>query len=674
MRLRFFFFAVFLFAELSSPTRSQCQTWHKVAQIANMGRVSACYFFDENTGIIGFDQISKGSPLLHTTDGGVTWQAVSTPIVSIRWTCDIWFKNSLEGWATFIDTGEGGILWHSIDGGLSWSPVVLTGEFKGVRATPNALIVTSLVDPGIFVSSNGGATFYSENIAMQNGIDFVDNLHGATGDYFSKYAFSYTTDGGKNWLPAAGPRDECWGVLGIQGTGTFFAVSEIENEILRSTDFGVTWNSIYSLSVNGSIAIGNNGLYVQTMDEGLFSSSDTGKSWINFGGPSNGRDCAIAVFSCMMYAFDAYGGIWKSSVGQPFKITEVPLNFGTLMPCEAHDTIISIINTECAPITLSSCRLSQPAEGYIASASGSTPISIPGGDTTFLHITFDGTHTGRLLDTVLVGINASTDSIWRIPIQTMVPPIDSVNLSLQTVPSVTPGQHFHVDVVPDRIVDASKGLTSVSGRISYYENAYQFDSITAAPGFQFQKNGPFQSNGLEFVDFSISNSNGIALDPSTPIVQIWLESMLTDSGNNSIQLDSVLLNGNDPSFSQCLLAYSSIGISPQRDIACGDNTILHAMGHDLFTATLPWPNPGSILAGDCAQIRIEAAVAGVMTVDVSDALGRSYDHENYSLPEGARGTYTLGSHITRPGSYFYAIRFESALGDATQYGSILLLH
>ena len=119
-------------------------TWNKVAQFNGMGRVSASYFFDGQTGFIGFNGLtSTSSPIKRTIDGGMTWQDVRTPTVNPGsiWISDIWFRTATEGWATFFyTTSNGKNLWHTTDGGLNWSATGVTGSFTSVRQTSAALI------------------------------------------------------------------------------------------------------------------------------------------------------------------------------------------------------------------------------------------------------------------------------------------------------------------------------------------------------------------------------------------------------------------------------------------------------------------------------------------------------------------------------------------------------
>jgi hypothetical protein len=359
---------------------------------------------------------------------------------------------------------------------------------------------------------------------------------------------------------------------------------------------------------------------------------------------------------------------------QTLALDTTPVDLGVLSTCETRDTSIPFANTGCVPITVSSLALTQSNMGYGVSDTGNrSSVTLAPGESDSLRITFDGSRTGKLYDTVVVIAGINNDSIRRIPIQTFIQAVDSVRFYLQTLPSLIPGQHFAVDVMPDRVVSASKGLTSVSGRLSYFDNDFAFDSITAAAGLQFQKSGLIRNNGVDEVDFSVSNANGIALDPSTPIVQIWLEPVLTDSVNYSIGLDSLLLNGGDPEFSNCTLATAATGTSPQLGFACGDSIIVNALlGRNLFYASLPAPNPLGA-DGDVAQMSLQSFANGNATIEIYDALGRTVHSESYSLEAGQIFLCPVDLQGSPAGGYFYTVRFLSSTGNAASSGSIILM-
>src|ERR1041385_4202815 len=101
---------------------SASATWNKIAQFSGMGRVSACYFFDEQIGLVGFNGPVETFKMMRTVDGGTTWSAVSTPPFgnlgkgTLILFSKIWFKNATDGWATFMFYGgAGGGLWKTTD-------------------------------------------------------------------------------------------------------------------------------------------------------------------------------------------------------------------------------------------------------------------------------------------------------------------------------------------------------------------------------------------------------------------------------------------------------------------------------------------------------------------------------------------------------------------------------
>ena len=88
--------------------------------------LSDIFFVDANTGWIATDTslsavalLGSGSPLLHTTDGGSTWQIQG----SVSGSYGLVFADGDNGWAA-ADT-----MFYTHDGGNSWNPQVVQGQF-----------------------------------------------------------------------------------------------------------------------------------------------------------------------------------------------------------------------------------------------------------------------------------------------------------------------------------------------------------------------------------------------------------------------------------------------------------------------------------------------------------------------------------------------------------------
>lgn len=174
--------------------------------------------------------------------------------------------------------------------------------------------------------------------------------------------------------------------------------------------------------------------------------------------------------------------------------------------------------------------------------------------------------------------------------------------------------------------------------------------------------GPVTVGGVDREDFSVSNASGIALDPATPIVQLWLESMLTDSINYWIGLDSVELNGGDTNFTQCTLATSGLGTSAQFTAsACGDSTLIEALqGNKILLLTVPRPNP----ATDQVTIGFLNGV-GIIHFEMLDALGKTRIAGSTNAVN-----LTLDLSSLPSGVYFFRATSANGISASTQLGIV----
>ncbi len=350
-----------------------------------------------------------------------------------------------------------------------------------------------------------------------------------------------------------------------------------------------------------------------------------------------------------------------------------PIDLDTIAPCQTIETSIPYTNTSCLPVKVLSWNLSSLGSGFQVTGTG-TPYVLPADSSDSLRITFAGSQTGVIYDTVVVTVGTDGDSVRRIPLQTFVPAVDSVNFLVRMPSPLAAKQNFSAGVYPDRTINASKGLTSVSGRLLFPDNDFASNTLTAAAGLQLSWSGPWIVNGVDHVDFSVSNQAGIALDPATPIVQLSLEALLADSINYTITLNSILLNGGDPTFSQCTLATSGSETSAQFTPGCGDSILMETMlGENIIFSSAPIPNPVTADGGYVASLTLQSFADGVAEIDLCDALGRAISTESFSMQAGETVPCALDLRSSPSGSYFYTIRYVSAVGTAVRNGSILVI-
>jgi len=351
------------------------------------------------------------------------------------------------------------------------------------------------------------------------------------------------------------------------------------------------------------------------------------------------------------------------------------INLGAMKSCETHDTTISYTNTSCVPVIFDSWRMEHYGDGFQVYNINYQPITIPAGETDSLHITFDGTHTGAIYDTVIVIVGTDSDSVRRIAVETFVPTVDSVDFVLRMPAQLTAGTHLTAEIFPDRSVSSNKGLSSISGELRYPDNDFAFDSITPAAGLQLHSVGPNLVNAWDHVSFFVSNSAGISLDPTKPIARLSLESMLTDTVAYTIQLDSIRLNDGDPQYANCTLASNGSSYSAQFSSNCGDSLIIGAMNDRLIIlATGPTPNPVNAETGsDLTHFTLQSYADGMAIIELFDALGRSVSREDFSVKRDEIEPYSFDFKGSPAGSYFYTIRFFSSLGTVVRGGSIMVL-
>ena len=186
---------------------------------------------------------NQRNSILHTTDGGLTWQIqYHDPLVRL-W--DVSFTSPLCGWVIGESTDwitPGIIILRTTNGGLTWSSqnrqeyaydphVFFLNDLQGWIACYNSVLRTS--DGGTtwqsFASPN---TFYHD-------FQFATSLIGWGSDYSHIYR---TNDGGQTWTQQTLPGSNNWGVnsLAILDTAEIWAVVS-NGKAFHSTNGGQSW-------------------------------------------------------------------------------------------------------------------------------------------------------------------------------------------------------------------------------------------------------------------------------------------------------------------------------------------------------------------------------------------------------------------------------------------------
>jgi photosystem II stability/assembly factor-like uncharacterized protein len=215
------------------------------------------------------DQYGDGSVILHSSDGGATWNPQASNLSSGLDGVD--FVDADNGWAVgspgfgfgFGQPGAPLSLERTTDGGVTWVPQYVvgnpnlvavdfisatTGWAAGYLPSGNGTL------PGIFATTNGGVTWTKEKVpaAAQSitDVQFLDASDGwAVGtsydqnfDYPQQGWVLHTTDGGATWVRVPGLTDSLSTTVHFSDA-THGWIGGL-NGVYATTDGGTSWQRV----------------------------------------------------------------------------------------------------------------------------------------------------------------------------------------------------------------------------------------------------------------------------------------------------------------------------------------------------------------------------------------------------------------------------------------------
>ncbi|MDP4288644.1 MAG: hypothetical protein Q8922_11990, partial [Bacteroidota bacterium] len=339
-------------------------------------QINCVYFLDlPGPPRIGF---ACADDLWKTTDGGNSWFRLSSKNEPY-FAYDIVFKDTLLGWAVSQAIGTHYLCFQTTDGGYSWKPLYtpISGDpdpFAVYYSDFSNRLFLGLVDSVMLVSNDQGDTWERTPIKCAVAFAFTSPANGivvtnpivylptsGTPTVIDSLSHVFvTSDGGVTWRMGHQPFNRyangyAFQPLAIPGTSTYFEVEGHDGfRVWRSDDSGMNWSLIAAPNDSAVVLPIIRGtlkhLYLQTMDSGMYKSTDEGITWHREGGPSwpaNGlsRFYSNKTVTIASRAYDssAYGpffdGLWekidpessvKESPGPPSTNLSVSLACGTL--------------------------------------------------------------------------------------------------------------------------------------------------------------------------------------------------------------------------------------------------------------------------------------------------------------------------------------------------------
>jgi len=287
------------------------------------------FFTDENTGYI----VGDNGTILKTANGGNTWfPQNSNTLYNLN---SVFFVGN-TGYAAGDGeiAGEyGGVLLKTTNGGANWLPLITDNPFTSIFFTDANTGYAINGNWGITKTTNGGNdwTYYESGYyVMPKCIYFTDDntgyivgIGGINGVISSDYELLKTTDAGLTWNSITVTNTVGYAQLNsvcFPSSNIGYAVG-VYGAILKTTDSGATWtnqtgvydnfNSCYFTDDNTGYAVGVSGTIIKTTDGGI--------NWTNLSVPGH------SLWS--VYFTDINNGYGVGSSGKIVKTTDGGLNW-----------------------------------------------------------------------------------------------------------------------------------------------------------------------------------------------------------------------------------------------------------------------------------------------------------------------------------------------------------
>jgi photosystem II stability/assembly factor-like uncharacterized protein len=302
----------FAFAQTWTQTTAPSNSWQSVVCSADGSKL--------------FALVSPGT-IYSSTNSGTTWDAATDPqLTHVSWQA---IATSADG-SRLLAAPQSGWIYFSTNAAANW--------MRQTNLPPTAWYAVALSGDGqklfafgkqMYISSDSGATWTTNNLPYQNGGTAVVSADGNTIVFaqtlYPPLIYS-STNTGVTWVTNTMP----FYITGIASSadGRKLAVACLDGGIFNSTNSGVTWSvttapNIPWRAIAGS-ADGNTLLTTENYGNGgsIYSSTDAGATWVSNDIPSlHWNSVASSADGSKLFAAVS---VYSSSPGPIFQFSATP--------------------------------------------------------------------------------------------------------------------------------------------------------------------------------------------------------------------------------------------------------------------------------------------------------------------------------------------------------------
>ncbi|MDP4237171.1 MAG: T9SS type A sorting domain-containing protein, partial [Bacteroidota bacterium] len=275
--------------------------------------------------------------------------------------------------------------YYSADRGKSWKQIksVTNGRIILFDGAPNKVIVGDEASKVLLITIGGSVQIFSfpnypNMISMAHAADGSLRGVGYTSNDEGRFYSSY--DDGANWVmhERLNGGDNNTFILDPSDPNRFVVVNEdfyfttdANADLFLTTDNGDTWQDPYSNprgpfgDLTGSGIAGCHDYFVGTETRGVLRSTDQGLTWNSIGGPQTAMDSRSlgAITDSLIFAIDQSGSIWSTTpqtigTGSVFTTGYDFFQKLSILPCSnAVTSELYFISTSCIKIGITSLEV-----------------------------------------------------------------------------------------------------------------------------------------------------------------------------------------------------------------------------------------------------------------------------------------------------------------------------